>query len=37
MAFLTNHPRRVAMAWNTPILVEITVGMEVASYASAKL
>jgi coenzyme PQQ precursor peptide PqqA len=30
-------PRRPAMAWKTPRIVEIAVGMEINSYASADL
>ncbi|WP_408631789.1 pyrroloquinoline quinone precursor peptide PqqA [Methylocystis borbori] len=29
--------RRNAMAWTTPVIVEVCVGMEVTSYESAEI
>jgi coenzyme PQQ precursor peptide PqqA len=29
--------REISMAWTTPVLTEICVGMEVTSYASAEI
>jgi coenzyme PQQ precursor peptide PqqA len=37
MNVLQMNPRRITMAWTTPAITEVCIGMEVTSYASAEI